>query len=45
VAISTRFPEAKSVFAWLRHGWYVALAYVAGFAAYMALIGLRPAAG
>jgi Na+/H+ antiporter NhaD/arsenite permease-like protein len=45
VAISTRFPEAKSVFAWLRHGWYVALGYVAGFAAYMALIGLRVSAG
>ena len=42
VAISTRFPEAKSVFAWLRHGWYVALAYVAGFAAYMAVYGFHP---
>jgi Na+/H+ antiporter NhaD/arsenite permease-like protein len=42
VALSTRFPEAKSVFAWLRHGSYVALAYVAGFAAYMALIGFNP---
>jgi hypothetical protein len=45
VAISTRFPEAKSVFAWLRHGWFVALAYVAGFAAYIALIGFQAAAG
>jgi len=42
VAISTRFPEAKSVFAWLRHGLYVALAYVAGFAAYMAVYGFHP---
>lgn len=42
VAISTRFSEARSVFAWLRHGWYVALAYVAGFAAYLALVGFRP---
>ncbi|RPH99482.1 MAG: citrate transporter [Lysobacterales bacterium] len=45
VAISTRFPEAKSVFAWLRHGWYVALAYVVGFAAYIALIGFEASAG
>jgi Na+/H+ antiporter NhaD/arsenite permease-like protein len=42
VAISTRFPEARSVFAWLRHGWIVALAYVAGFAAYMAVFGFHP---
>jgi Na+/H+ antiporter NhaD/arsenite permease-like protein len=42
VAISTRFPEARSVFAWLRHGWYVALAYVVGFAAYMAVYGFHP---
>jgi hypothetical protein len=42
VALSTRFPEAKSVFAWLRHGWIVALAYVAGFAAYMAVYGFHP---
>jgi Na+/H+ antiporter NhaD/arsenite permease-like protein len=45
VALSTRFPEARSVFNWLRHGWYVLLAYVAGFAAYLALIGFQPAAG
>ena len=44
VALSTRFPEAKSVFAWLRHGWYVALGYVAGFAAYLALIGVQVSA-
>jgi Na+/H+ antiporter NhaD/arsenite permease-like protein len=31
VALSNNFPEAKSVGAWLRHGWHVALAYVVGF--------------
>jgi Na+/H+ antiporter NhaD/arsenite permease-like protein len=41
VALSTQFPEAKSVVSWLRHGWYVVLAYVAGFAAYAGLIGLQ----
>jgi Na+/H+ antiporter NhaD/arsenite permease-like protein len=39
VALSTQFPEAKSVVAWLRHGWTVALGYVVGFAAYLAFIG------
>jgi Na+/H+ antiporter NhaD/arsenite permease-like protein len=32
VALTNQFPEAKSVFAWLRGGWHVALAYVIGFA-------------
>jgi Na+/H+ antiporter NhaD/arsenite permease-like protein len=39
VAIATRFDEARSVFAWLRHGWYIALAYVAGFFALLATLG------
>ena len=42
VALSTQYPEAKSVVAWLRNGWIVALGYVAGFAAYLLLIGWRP---
>jgi len=32
VALTNLFPDAKSVFAWLRGGWHVALAYVLGFA-------------
>jgi Na+/H+ antiporter NhaD/arsenite permease-like protein len=32
VALTNQFPEGKSVFAWLRAGWHVALAYVVGFA-------------
>ncbi len=39
VAIATRFNEARSVFAWLRHGWYIALAYVIGYFALFATLG------
>jgi Na+/H+ antiporter NhaD/arsenite permease-like protein len=42
VALSTQFPEARSVFAWVRHGWYVAAGYLAGSAAYVLLIGWIP---
>ncbi len=42
VALSNMYPEAKSAVAWLRHGWHVALAYVVGFAAMMALVGWHP---
>jgi Na+/H+ antiporter NhaD/arsenite permease-like protein len=42
VAISNRFPEARSVGAWLRHGWFVALAYVTGFFALLGVLGWRP---
>lgn len=31
VAISNMYPEARSVGQWLRHGWYIAVAYVIGF--------------
>lgn len=31
VALSNMYPEAKSVGKWLRHGWYIPIAYVAGF--------------
>jgi hypothetical protein len=36
------YPEAKSVGRWLRHGWHVALAYVAGFIVLMAVLGWHP---
>ena len=42
VALSNNFPEAKSVFRWVRHGWPVGLAYVVGFAAMLALVGWHP---
>jgi len=42
VALSNLYPEARSVGAWLRHGWYIALAYVLGFAALLLTLGWHP---
>jgi Na+/H+ antiporter NhaD/arsenite permease-like protein len=42
VAVSNICPEAKSVWLWLRHGWHVALGYVAGFFAMVAMRGWNP---
>lgn len=43
VAISNMYPQAKSVGLWLRHGWHVAVAYIAGFIVMLALLGWHPA--
>ena len=42
VALSTSFPESRSVLAWVRHGWHVALAYVIGYLVLLALLGWHP---
>jgi Na+/H+ antiporter NhaD/arsenite permease-like protein len=42
VAITNEFPEGRSVVAWLRQGWFVPVAYVAGFAAMLAIMGWKP---
>ena len=42
VALSNLFPEAKSVGSWLRHGWYVVVAYVVGFFVLLAMVGWHP---
>ena len=42
VAVSNLFPEAKSVGSWLKSGWHVAVAYVAGFAVLLAVVGWSP---
>ena len=42
VALSNMYPEAKSVGLWLRHGWYVAVAYVIGFFVMLAVLGWHP---
>lgn len=42
VALSSMYPEAKSVANWLRHGWHVALAYVVGFAVLHFTLGWQP---
>lgn len=42
VALSNMYPEAKSVTQWLRHGWHVILAYIAGFIVLMLFVGWNP---
>jgi Na+/H+ antiporter NhaD/arsenite permease-like protein len=42
VALSNLYPEAKSVWQWLKHGWHIAVAYVIGFAVMLAVIGWHP---
>ena len=42
VALSNMYPEARSVGLWLRHGWYVPVAYVAGFFVLLAVLGFHP---
>jgi Na+/H+ antiporter NhaD/arsenite permease-like protein len=42
VAISSIFPEARSVVAWIKGGWFVAVAYVAGFGVMLMVIGWHP---
>jgi hypothetical protein len=39
VALSNMYPEARSVGAWLKGGWHVAVGYVAGFFVMLALLG------
>lgn len=41
-ALSNMYPEAKSTGKWLRHGWHVVLAYVAGFFVLLAILGWHP---
>ena len=41
VALSNMYPEAKSVGAWLKGGWHVALGYVAGYLVMLALLGFH----
>ncbi|MBF0297461.1 MAG: citrate transporter [Oligoflexia bacterium] len=42
VALSNKFPEAKSVFRFIRHGWHVALAYTIGFFLILLISGWQP---
>ncbi len=41
VALVSMYPEGKSVWLWLKHGWHVALAYVIGFFVMLAVLGWR----
>ena len=42
VAVAGLMPEAKSTVRWLKEGWPVAVAYVAGFFLMLALLGWNP---
>ena len=42
VAISSSYPELKSVMLWLKHGWHVTLAYAVGFGALLLIVGWQP---
>jgi Na+/H+ antiporter NhaD/arsenite permease-like protein len=42
VALCNMYPDGRSVGAWLRGGWHVAVGYVLGFAVLMAVVGWEP---
>ncbi len=42
VAISSMYPEAKSVGAWLKGGWHVTVAYILGFLVLLFTLGWQP---
>ncbi|HNX65594.1 MAG TPA: hypothetical protein PKH02_01855 [Bacteroidales bacterium] len=45
VAITNKFPEARSVGKWLKYGWSVALAYIIGFFVLLSIMGWEPVVG
>jgi Na+/H+ antiporter NhaD/arsenite permease-like protein len=42
VALTTIYPQGRSVVAWVRQGWFVPVGYVAGYAVAMLILGWRP---
>ena len=42
VALAGMYPQARSVGAWLRGGWHVAVGYVLGFIALLLVVGWHP---
>ena len=42
VALSNMYPEARSVGAWLKGGWHIAVGYVLGFFAMLLIVGWHP---
>ena len=42
VALANMYPQARSVGAWLKAGWHVAVAYVIGFFVLLLLLGWHP---
>ena len=45
VALSNMYPEARSAVQWVRNGWHVPVAYVAGFFVLLAVLGWHPDEG
>ena len=43
VAITNKFPDGRDVFLWIRKGWHIPIAYIAGFFALYFLLGWEPA--
>ncbi len=43
VAVSNIFPQAKSVWEWVKHGWHIPIGYVAGFFVMLLILGWNPA--
>ena len=44
VALTNIYPEGRSIIQWLKQGWYIPLAYIAGFFVMLALLGWSPSA-
>ena len=42
VALASQFPEARSVKAWVRSGWHVAVGYVLGYLILLIVLGWHP---
>lgn len=42
VALTTLFPEGRSIGAWLKQGWYIPIAYFVGFAVILLALGWNP---
>ena len=42
VALASMYPEARSLVVWVRHGWHVAIGFVAGYFVMLAVLGWHP---
>ena len=42
VALANQYPEIRSVGLWLKHGWFIVMAYVIGYFVLLAIIGWHP---
>ena len=45
VALTNAYPEGRSMIAWLKQGWFVPVAFVAGFFVLLLVAGWRPTTG